>query len=193
FGSGRGGFKTGVRFCSSYQFSSRIRLRLISGSIDGSRAKHKTIYRPSNENTLEIYRHLQTSQDKYTYFLLATTIAAIGFAITQTKDLALNWTQVPVGISVLSWGLSFLFGCLNRLYYTSALYANLHYIRIRDGEHPEVGIHPQRIQAASEGINIAMNYNSEKANKYGRYQMFAFTFGSIAYIAWHILEMYLRK
>lgn len=146
----------------------------------------------SDENTRMIHQLLISSQDKYVYFLLAATLAAIGFTITQTQTLKLGWTQVPVGISVFFWGLSFICGCVNRMYYNSALYANLHYLRVLRGKDPTVGTHPQLIQAASEGITKAMNYNSDKANKHGHYQMVAFILGAAAYITWHVLEMYLR-
>lgn len=89
-----------------------------------------------NENINEIYRTLQTSQNKYVYFKLAAAMAAIGFAITQTKSIALNTSQIPLGISILAWGLSFLFGLLNREYYNSILYANFNYIKMKSGQIP---------------------------------------------------------
>jgi hypothetical protein len=147
----------------------------------------------NDENLIEVYRNLQTSQDKYIYFILAATIAAIGFAIMQTQALKLQFSLIPLGISVLSWGLSFYFGCRNREYYNSTLYSNYDLLRVQNGIHPEIGNHPQKIQAASEGIKRAINSNSDKANKLGHLQMKAFFIGVFFYLIWHIFEMYLRK
>ena len=142
---------------------------------------------------MEVYKTLQTSQDKYIYFLLATTVASIGFAITRTQNLKLSITQIPLGISVLCWGLSFFFGCRNREYYNSTLYANGELIEVQNGQHNEVGNNPLLIQAASKGIKEAMEFNSKKISSFGKLQMRMFILGTLSYIVWHVLEMYLHK
>lgn len=141
---------------------------------------------------LEVYRTLYASQDKYTYFMLGATVASIGFAITQTQNLRLELTQIPLGLALLCWGLSFWFGSLNRRYYNSYLFANYDLLRIQRGEHPETGQHPQMIQAASEGIKIAMDKSSNKAGMFANLQTYFFILGAGFYIGWHILEMYLK-
>ncbi|MGG2197559.1 hypothetical protein [Paenibacillus validus] len=148
-----------------------------------------------NENFKEIYKQLQTGQDKYIYFLLAATLASLAFAVKQTQTLQLSISQIPLALSVISWGLSFFFGCRNREYYNSTLYANGELLRIQMGElpHPEYGNHPDYIRAATEGIRSAINKNSDKVIKFGRYQMRMFILGSLLYIFWHIIEMYLRS
>lgn len=148
----------------------------------------------SDENIREIYKVLQTSQDKYIYFKLAAAMTSIAFAITQTKSLKLSITQVPVGLSVLCWGISIYFGLTNRAYYNSTLYANVDYIRMKSGQipSPQYGNHPDYIQAASEGIKEAMKSNSKKVRRYGSAQTLMFYCGAIFYVVWHVLEMYLR-
>jgi hypothetical protein len=146
----------------------------------------------SDDNMREVYRNLNASQDKYIYFLLTATIAAIGFTITTTNSLKLNITQIPLAVSVICWGLSFWFGCRNRQYFNSTLFANFDLIRVQNGQHPNVGAHPQLIQAASDGIKEAININSDRASKLANIQMYMFLLGAFFYIAWHILEMYLR-
>ncbi|MDZ7781751.1 MAG: hypothetical protein U5K56_01995 [Halioglobus sp.] len=44
-------------------------------------------------------------------FSLAAAGAAIGFAVTQTKGASLSFSQLPLGFGVLSWAVSFYFGC----------------------------------------------------------------------------------
>lgn len=146
----------------------------------------------SNENLREVYRNLHKSQDKYIYFILAATIASIGFTITQTQNIIFSLSLIPLGISILCWGFSFFFGCRNREYYNSILYANYDLLRVQLGDYPETGSHPQKIQAASEGIMQAIQDNSDRANRLGHLQMTTFILGALFYLVWHILEIYLR-
>ena len=146
----------------------------------------------SNENLREVYRNLHKSQDKYIYFILAATIASIGFTITQTQNIIFSLSLIPLGISILCWGFSFFFGCRNREYYNSILYANFDLLRVQLGDHPETGSHPQKIRAASEGIMQAIQKNSDKANRLAHLQMTTFILGALFYLVWHILEIYLR-
>lgn len=145
----------------------------------------------SDENVREVYRNLQSSQDKYIYFILASTVAAIGFSITQTQDLALSYTQIPLGLSLICWGLSFFFGCRNREYYNSTLYANAELLKVQKGQHPNAGSHPDYIKAASEGILNAINDNSDKVIKFGRLQMNMFIVGVLFFVCWRVIEMYM--
>ena len=145
-----------------------------------------------SEKENEIYRALRESQNKYTYFLLAAAGAAIALAVNQTHGAVLIWSQVPLAIGVLSWGLSFLFGCRHIAYINSTLYANFELLRVENWQHPEVGIHSQLMAAASEGIQQAIKSNSERANRHSHLQFRFLVMGAVFYIIWHVLEMYLR-
>lgn len=145
-----------------------------------------------SEKELEVYRQLRTSQDKYVYFLLAAVGAAIALVVNQTQGMPLSWSLIPLVCAVLLWGLSFLFGCLHLQYVNSILYANADLLKVEAGEHPEVGRHPEIMAAASEGIRAAIESNSRRSSRFGRWQFYSLILGAIAYLAWHILEMYLR-
>lgn len=147
----------------------------------------------SDENVREVYRNLQSSQDKYIYFILASTVAAIGFSITQTQNLALSYTHIPLGLSLICWGLSFWFGCRNREYYNSTLYANAELLKVQKGQHPKAGHHPEYIKTASEGIMDAINDNSEKVIKLGHLQMNMFIVGVLFFVCWRVIEMYMLQ
>jgi hypothetical protein len=146
----------------------------------------------SDEDLREIYRNLQNSQDKYVYFILAVTTASIGFTITQTQNITFKPSLILLGIGILCWGFSFFFGCRNREYCNSTLYANYELLKVQKGDHPELGNHPQMIQAASEGIKQAIQDNSDKMNNLVRLQMKTFIMGALFYLVWHILEIYFR-
>jgi hypothetical protein len=146
----------------------------------------------TSENAREVYRALRAAQEKYIYFLLAAAGAAIALAVNQTQGLAMAWSQVPLAAGVLSWGLSFFFGCRHLAYVSSILYANAELLRVESGQHPHVGDHPQLMGAASEGIRQAIQSNSERANRLGHLQFRFLVAGGALYILWHVLEMYLR-
>lgn len=145
------------------------------------------------EETIELYRHLRTSQDKYAYFLLAAVGASIAFALNQTQGLALERSQIPLAISVFLWGLSFFFGCRHLQYVSSTLYANIEMLRIERGLHADVGSHPQALAAASAGVRSAIESNSNTSNLLAKLQFGLFISGVVFYVFWHALEMWLRS
>jgi len=144
------------------------------------------------DHELEVYRQHRTSQDKYTYFLLAAAGAAIALALNQTQGAPLKWSQVPLAGAVLLWGFSFFCGCRQLGYINSTLFANAELLRVQRGIHPQVGRHPDHVAAASEGIKSAMETNSDRANRYAHLQLRLFFSGALFYIAWHMYEMWLR-
>jgi hypothetical protein len=145
-----------------------------------------------SEKEIEIYRASRESQNKYTYFLLAAAGAAIALAVNQTHGARLAWSQAPLALGVLSWALSFLFGCRHVAYVNSTLYANFGLLKVESGQHPSVGIDPQRMAIAKEGIQQAIESNSKKANRFGHWQFRLLVTGAVFYIIWHVFEMYLR-
>jgi hypothetical protein len=146
-----------------------------------------------DEYEIEIYRALRTAQEKYTYFLLAAAGAAIGFAINQTRDSVISWSQVPLAAAVLSFGLSFFFGCRHALYGNSVLYSNASLFRVKAGRHPLAGDHPQKIEIASAVLRDKMEEDSARGGRMARWQFGFLITGAVLYVAWHILSMYLRN
>jgi hypothetical protein len=144
------------------------------------------------DDQLEIYRQHRAAQEKYIYFLLAAVGAAIALAISQTQGAKLAFSQAPLGLAVLLWGLSFICGCKHLAYVESTLYANGALLKVQAGEDPRTGQHPQLITAASEGIREAIQGNSHKAQFYARLQFTLFVLGAVCYIGWHVFEMWLR-
>lgn len=145
----------------------------------------------ADNNIREIYTQHRTAQDKYTYFLLAAAGAAIALAVNQTKGTSLSWSQLPLAIAVLCWGLSFFFGCRHLGYVSSTLFANADLLRVENGQHPLSGNNPQLMATASEGIRQAIESNSERANRLGHMQFRFLITGAVFYIAWHVIEMWL--
>ena len=146
----------------------------------------------TTDEKLEIYRALRESQNKHTYFLLAVVGAAIALVINQTQGASLSWSQLPLAAAVLAWALSFLFGCRNRAYVSSGLHTNAALLEVNVGRHKLAGTNPEAIQVARETLHDIFENQSSKANRFANLQFRLLVTGAILYVAWHVLEMYLR-
>ena len=140
----------------------------------------------------QIHNQLRTMQDKYTYFLLAVAASAIALSVQVTKDATLSINLVPLGLAVLLWGSSFYVGCRYLQYTQSYLIANHAYLQVKQGTHPDVGSHPDYINAASQGIKEAMEKSAETIGKLGNRQFQLLVLGGILYVIWHLVEMAVR-
>lgn len=142
------------------------------------------------EEQKEIRQQFRQQQEKYVYYLIALSVAAIGFSVHITIGEPLKWIQLPLGLSVLSWGLSVFFGLKFIRYAISTLYANNAYFEIIKGQYPEVGSNPHLIDAATKGIKNAMETNITNASRISEWQNRLFYAGIVLFIVWHVIEMY---
>jgi hypothetical protein len=148
--------------------------------------------RMSTEAQIEVYRTVREAQGRYTYFLLAAAGAGIALSVNETHGAALAWSQVPLGLAVLSWGLSFFCGCRYLNHAGSVLYANFELLRVQAGEHPEVGQNKAMMVAAAEGIRLGVADLAKKTGIYANRQFRLLVCGAVLYVVWHVLEMHLK-
>lgn len=142
-----------------------------------------------SDHTIEIYKTLRESQNKYTYFLLAASAAGIGLGLQQTNGVPISNSQLPLLIAGLLWGASFFCGCKHIAFVNSSLYANIELLQLEKIGHTELKGKIQ-LEAASEGIKEAIESNSNWANRLGHWQFRLLILGAFFYIIWHIVEMY---
>ena len=143
----------------------------------------------ASEKEIEIFRQHLAAQEKYDYFLMSVAGAAIAFAVHRTSGMPLDWLMIILGIAVTLWAISFIAGCRRRNYIGSNMFANMDLLRVQNGQHPETGIHPEKIKAASQGIINAMEHNSDRASFWANVQLYSLIIGAIIFIIWHALEM----
>jgi hypothetical protein len=144
------------------------------------------------DDQIEIKRQFRQQQEKYAYYIIALCVAAIAFSITITRDASLKFSQIPLGLAVLTWGLSIYFGLKFIQTIISALHSNNSYLDVIKGTHPIVGNHPQKIEYASNILKETMEEKGKTAGKFYDRQNTFFFMGFISFIVWHILEMYLN-
>src|SRR3569832_2388310 len=98
-----------------------------------------------SEIETELYRQLRTSQDKITYFLLAAAASGIALAVNNTAGSILSYSQIPQALTIVSWGLSFYFGCQHLHYDTTTHKTKTALLDVLKGRHKEVGQNPHLI------------------------------------------------
>jgi len=145
-----------------------------------------------DDKLVELYRQHRTFQDKYTYFILAAAASGIALVVNNTQDEVISLTMIPLAAAVICWGFSFYYGCRHLNYVSSNLYANIDLLKVERGIHPDVGQHPEKMIAASQGIRQAFENNSDKASKLAINQFNLLISGAIFYLIWHTIEMVVR-
>jgi hypothetical protein len=143
----------------------------------------------ADNEVFEIYQQHKAAQDKYTYFLLATAAAAIGFAVQKTEGLKLSYWLLPVGFAVLCWGTSFFFGCRSIIWVQASTGANYNLVRLKMGIHPNQPTDPMGVQSAIAGVNDALTSNRNKVQFYSDWQFRVMIIGFLSFVAWRALEM----
>lgn len=145
----------------------------------------------SSNLELELGKQFKASREKYIYFLLAMAASAIAYAMTQSKVEPLELRQIPLGLSILSWGLSFVSGLRFVEYATNVTFQNQNYLAFKR----ELKSYPQ--DAAVEMQNIFKTKLKEtterqeaKMRLYGNLQSKSLLAGAVFYVAWHILRMH---
>jgi len=145
-----------------------------------------------SDRDVEIFKVLREAHDKYTYFMLAAVGAAITVVLNRTQSAQLEWSQVPLAVAVVAWGLSFYFGTRRLHYGHLSLGMNAELLKVLAGEHPKVGPNQQMIQMARAALIEDMGRLASRATRSERLQFSLLMIGAMSYICWHILEMYLR-
>ncbi len=144
---------------------------------------------PESTELFELHKAHDEGQAKHTYFLLAGAASGIGFAVTRTDGLTLSWWLLPVGLSAVSWGLSFFAGCRAVQWTQACTYANSNLLSLQKGLHPEQPEHPQAAAAAMRGVQKALSSNMAKLEFWSKLQFRLLITGGVLFVAWRLLEM----
>jgi hypothetical protein len=136
----------------------------------------------------ELHKAHREGQEKYIYFLLAASGAAIAFAVTQTQTATLSYSKIPLAVAVACWALSFYSGCKQLLQTSNILQQNYQMLRVQAGLHPEFPNHPKVVSVIEKLLEEQVN----SSGRYGRSQFILLLTGAVFYVGWHIIEMYAR-
>ena len=140
----------------------------------------------------QLYHAQRESLEKYGYFLLAAAGAAIAFAVTQTRSDALAWPHLLVGLAILCWAISFVFGCRFLEKGMATLRLNMDLIRVQQGQHELSGRDPHKMAAGHKALNEFMDRARDQQAFAFRWQYSMLIAGAAFYVAWQVLEMAIR-
>ena len=141
------------------------------------------------KRTQEILHNLQEeSQNKYIFYLLAVAAAAIAFAIHSTSTSALAFSQIPLGIAVIFWGLSFYNGCKCAEHAIDRIGINWKLVSLNDPSYNDMS---KTIENYNEGKK-RLDKKGTEIYDYRAKQFKLLIIGAIFFIIWHLIEMGLR-
>lgn len=146
----------------------------------------------ADDKETELWRVHRAAQEKHTYFLLAAAGACIGYALTQAKDLRLEWMHVALAGALLSWALSFLFGCRHIDRAQAVTSINIGLIKVQAGRDPRAGKDPNLIAYGQQVFGELLSTQQSKASRAFRWQYRLLISGVIFYVAWQVWLMHSR-
>lgn len=146
----------------------------------------------ASQEQLEVYKQHSAAHDKYTYFLLAAVGAAIALTLNQTQTAKLSMSQIPLGVAVGLWALSFYLGCRHLVGVKATLYTNSALLKVLDGEDPLTGRNREAIGIAAEVLRGIIEKRAKDVAQSAVWQFRCLVLGGVSYLAWHIYEMWLR-
>lgn len=131
------------------------------------------------EECRELYKVLNQAVHQFDYLLLAVAASAIALAVNDTRQARLTYDMLPLGVAVCLWGLSFFAGCRRQVFVIATYKANLQSMSAKDGH-------------AKMQFDALFDVKNAKANCWWKWQFRFFVAGALAYLFWHVTEMWLR-
>ncbi|MFC3552484.1 hypothetical protein ACFOLC_15880 [Lysobacter cavernae] len=142
-----------------------------------------------NEDLKELQKLHFESHNKYVYFLLAATGAALGYALQKLDGLPITFWVAPGLFAVFCWLASFYAGCMRITWTHRAMHANFDSLQLQRGIHlrqPDSASETQRVIELRKGHTLE---NLGRSSFYIKLQFWLLTAGLLAFVVWRILEM----
>mgnify|MGYP001396360630 CR=1 FL=1 len=139
----------------------------------------------------QIIKEHKERQEKFVYYLIALAVSCIGFAVYNTLDVKMKLIQIPLGLAVLSWGMSVFCGIKFLKLALALLYENSRYFDIKNGQDSEIGNDPKTIKYTLSIMKPLLEKNAKGTSFYFDWQIWFFYTGIVFFIFWRVIEMYL--
>lgn len=138
--------------------------------------------------TMDTYR---TYVSKHAYYVIALCVTAIGFSVSQTMDSRMSLSLIPLGVAIILFSVSILFGFGLIRCMTKGLALDMILKKIAAGQDMLAGINPGIIKEVYD--EEAKNYTklSDLATRNLNGQKWCFYLGIVCFIGWRVYEMYL--
>ena len=143
----------------------------------------------SDQKTI-LVQEFRQHQSKYVYYIIALCVTGIGFAIQKTNGQPLRYTQISLGLSVMTFSISIYCGIRFMHYVMNALYINAELIDVSEGRHHLTEMHPEKIKIGEEVLTGIINNSSTVTERAFKLQYRLFYLGIMFFVIWQVWEMY---
>jgi len=147
----------------------------------------------SQDYELALATAAQDMRQRYVYFILTATGACIGFAVTQSRDAHVSLQMIPLALAAIAWAMSFFLGCRALYWKPVSIAHNIELLKARSGRNPVAGNHVEAIRIAVDTFTKNFDQAMSKFAIYVRLQFALFVVGSVLFLAWHALEIWVRS
>jgi len=116
-------------------------------------------------------------QNKFVYYILAINAACIAFTINFVKEVKLTQHEIPLGLAILFWGISFYSGI----------------VQVENAE-VSIQLNIKKLEANTKGkepsdyVKSESDRTSKKGAKYRKYQNWCILIGAICFMIWYVLH-----
>jgi hypothetical protein len=144
-----------------------------------------------SDDLLDLSKRTYDHQIKYDYWLMTIAAAAIAFVVSNTRDSTLSWYNAPLGIAVFFWIASILSGFIRQSAIDIVLQADFALVAIQrklDRRYQT----PEEIEEATSVIQQKRTEKNQQAGRCQTRQLECLITGGVAYLVWHVFQMYLR-
>ena len=139
----------------------------------------------------KINQEYRSSQEKYRYYLIGLSVAAIGYSVNLTLNKQLDYFQIPLAISIILWGWSMINGFRALKVERDGLVTHMLAAEMILGNrlannHNEVKKEDIIRSAYRKGLDNI----SSKLVKHSRLQYKLFIMGIVFFTLWRVIEMW---
>lgn len=128
---------------------------------------------------------------KFVYYVLALSVACLAFSVNLSKDVKIEWSQIPLGIAAVCWSLSALIGLKSLTLMTQILEIEHVMYEGRKGINDDGKDYSEQWKFLGE-MNEDRKGKVERFESGQKGQFYLFIIGIALFITWHVLEMALR-
>lgn len=129
-------------------------------------------------------------QEKFIYYVVALSVACIGFSVYHTIGKPLVMTQIPLGVAILSWSISIFFGLQFLKLSNSLIIDDVESLHLDSGQHSYAGRDPAKIRIGKEFFDAERIKTGKILVRRFYFLEWGFYLGVLSFVAWHVLEMY---
>ena len=140
---------------------------------------------------IELYKQHTQKQENFTYYLIALSVAAIGYAAHQTHGRGFAWSMVPLGLAVLFWAGSVILGLRFLKTVIVVIYKNIQQFIVAEGNDELAGSDPIKMDIGNKVLKELIDKDVNTAHRLYLWQGRLFYGGMIFYFIWHLYGMYL--